>query len=108
MKSALICGALLFSLSTIGAQSPQGAGQAARDSNAARNRGGGQCSRNAYNCVDAPNPISAPNTVWMEEMTWMDVRDAIKAGKTTVIISTGGMEPNGPWLATGKPNRSEG
>jgi creatinine amidohydrolase/Fe(II)-dependent formamide hydrolase-like protein len=40
----------------------------------------------------------------MEEMTWMDVRDALRAGKTTVIISTGGMEPNGPWLVTGKHN----
>jgi creatinine amidohydrolase/Fe(II)-dependent formamide hydrolase-like protein len=40
----------------------------------------------------------------MEEMTWMDVRDAVKAGKTTVIISTGGIEPNGPWLALGKHN----
>jgi len=28
----------------------------------------------------------------------------MKAGKTTVIIATGGMEPNGPWLATGKHN----
>jgi creatinine amidohydrolase/Fe(II)-dependent formamide hydrolase-like protein len=79
------------------------AGAQARDSTA-RNRGGGICSRNAYNCVDTPNPIPTPNTVWMEEMTWMDVRDAIAAGKTTVIISTGGMEPNGPWLATGKHN----
>ncbi|MBY0490280.1 MAG: creatininase family protein [Gemmatimonadaceae bacterium] len=69
-----------------------------------RNRGGGNCAQNAYNCVDAVNPLPAPNTVWMEEMTWMDVRDAIKAGKTTVIIATGGMEPNGPWLATGKHN----
>jgi creatinine amidohydrolase/Fe(II)-dependent formamide hydrolase-like protein len=40
----------------------------------------------------------------MEEMTWMDVRDAMKAGKTTAIIATGGMEPNGPWLVTGKHN----
>jgi creatinine amidohydrolase/Fe(II)-dependent formamide hydrolase-like protein len=37
-------------------------------------------------------------------MTWMDVRDAIAAGKKTVIIPTGGMEPNGPWLVTGKHN----
>jgi creatinine amidohydrolase/Fe(II)-dependent formamide hydrolase-like protein len=37
-------------------------------------------------------------------MTWMDVRDALRAGKTTVIIATGGMEPNGPWLVTGKHN----
>ena len=34
----------------------------------------------------------------------MDVRDAIKAGKTTIIIPTGGIEPNGPWLALGKHN----
>ena len=61
-------------------------------------------SANPYNCADAANPLPAPNTVWLEEMTWMDVRDAMKAGKTTVIIATGGMEPNGPWLATGKHN----
>ena len=69
-----------------------------------RSMGGGDCSANPYNCVDTPNPLPAPNTVWLEEMTWMDVRDAIKAGKTTVIIPTGGMEPNGPWLVTGKHN----
>ena len=34
----------------------------------------------------------------------MDVRDALDAGKTTAIIATGGVEPNGPWLATGKHN----
>lgn len=66
--------------------------------------GGGQCSANPYNCPDAVNPLPAPNTVWMEDMTWMDIRDALKAGKTTAIIATGGMEPNGPWLASGKHN----
>jgi creatinine amidohydrolase/Fe(II)-dependent formamide hydrolase-like protein len=66
--------------------------------------GGGRCDRNPYNCADAANPIRTPNTVWMEEMTWMDVRDAMAAGKTTVIIPTGGFEPNGPWLALGKHN----
>ncbi len=66
--------------------------------------GGGQCTANAYNCADAPNPLPPPNTVWLEEMTWMDVRDAVAAGKTTVIVTTGGMEPNGPWLVTGKHN----
>jgi len=69
-----------------------------------RSMGGGDCRDNPYNCADAANPIPAPDTVWMEDMTWMDVRDALKAGKTNVIISTGGMEPNGPWLATGKHN----
>ncbi len=66
--------------------------------------GGGNCTANPYNCPDAPNPLPAASTVWLEEMTWMDVRDAIKAGKTTVILTTGGVEPNGPWLALGKHN----
>ena len=70
----------------------------------ARDMGGGRCDRNAYNCADAPNPLPAPSTVWIEEMTWMEVRDAIQSGKTTVIIPTGGVEPNGPWLVTGKHN----
>jgi creatinine amidohydrolase/Fe(II)-dependent formamide hydrolase-like protein len=69
-----------------------------------RNMGGGNCAENRYNCADTPNPLSAPNTVWLEEMTWMDVRDAIRGGKTTIIIPTGGVEPNGPWLALGKHN----
>jgi len=32
----------------------------------------------------------------------MEVRDALKAGKTTVLVATGGVEQNGPYLATGK------
>ncbi|MBL0938962.1 MAG: creatininase family protein [Gemmatimonadaceae bacterium] len=76
----------------------------ARPAQDPRSMGGGNCANNTYNCRDTPNPLPAPNTVWMEEMTWMDIRDAIKAGKTTVIITTGGMEPNGPWLVTGKHN----
>src|SRR5215208_1326395 len=69
-----------------------------------RSMGGGDCRDNPYNCADAANPLPKPDTVWLEEMTWMDVRDAMKAGKTSVIISTGGIEPNGPWLALGKHN----
>ena len=66
--------------------------------------GGGRCADNPYNCAETPNPLPTANTVWIEEMTWMDVRDALKAGKTTVIIPTGGIEPDGPWLVTGKHN----
>jgi creatinine amidohydrolase len=29
--------------------------------------------------------------VFIDEMTWMDVRDALAAGKTTAIITTGGV-----------------
>ena len=49
-------------------------------------------------------PIDAVDSVWMEELTWLEVRDAMRAGKTTVIVPTGGMEQNGPYLATGKHN----
>lgn len=49
-------------------------------------------------------PIEALDSVFVEELTWMEVRDALKAGKTTVIVPTGGVEQNGPYLATGKHN----
>lgn len=69
-----------------------------------RSRSGRECRDNPYNCIDTPNPLPAPNTVWIEDMTWMDVRDAMKAGKTTILIPTGGIEPSGPWLTLGKHN----
>ena len=34
----------------------------------------------------------------------MEVRDAMRAGKDTVIVATGGVEQNGPYLVTGKHN----
>ncbi len=52
----------------------------------------------------APRPIGAGNSLWIDELTWMEVRDAMAAGKTTAIISTGGIEQNGPYLSTGKHN----
>jgi creatinine amidohydrolase len=54
--------------------------------------------------LNAPRPIDAGDSLWTEELTWMDVRDAIRAGKTTVIIGTGGVEQNGPYVAGGKHN----
>ena len=54
--------------------------------------------------MNEPRPIQALDSVWMEELTWMEVRDAIKGGKTTALILTGGVESNGPHLATGKHN----
>src|SRR5439155_12748046 len=53
---------------------------------------------------DAPRPIAAIDTVFLEEMTWMEVRDALRAGTNTVIVATGGVEQNGPYLAAGKHN----
>ena len=48
---------------------------------------------------DAAQPV---NTVFIEEMTWTEIRDAIDAGKTTVILPTAGTEQNGPHMVMGK------
>jgi hypothetical protein len=96
-RALCAAGALSLAASALDAQQP-------RPPRDPRTMGGGNCADNVYNCKDTPNPLPAPNTVWLEEMTWMDVRDALAAGKKTVIIPTGGMEPNGPWLVTGKHN----
>lgn len=54
--------------------------------------------------LQSPTPIDAFDSVWIEELTWMEVRDAMADGKNTAIITTGGIEQNGPYLATGKHN----
>jgi creatinine amidohydrolase/Fe(II)-dependent formamide hydrolase-like protein len=53
--------------------------------------------------AQAPS-LPQPDSVFLEELTWMEVRDAIAAGKTTVIIPTGGTEQNGPHIVLGKHN----
>jgi creatinine amidohydrolase len=53
---------------------------------------------------NSPRPIDAVDSVFIEDLTWMEVRDALKAGKNTVIVATGGIEQNGPYLVTGKHN----
>jgi creatinine amidohydrolase len=59
-----------------------------------------------FACVAWPMPAlaQAPDTVFLEDMTWVEVRDAIAAGKTTIIIPTGGTEQNGPHMVLGKHN----
>jgi len=99
MKTMSSLGALLLVSLPFGVAS-----LSAQQDAADRSMGGGDCEENVYNCADTPNPLPPAGTVWIEEMTWMDVRDALHEGRTTVIIPTGGMEPNGPWLVTGKHN----
>ncbi len=53
---------------------------------------------------NGPRPIDIVDTLFLEEMTWMEVRDAMRSGKTTAIVATGGVEQNGPYLAAGKHN----
>lgn len=102
MKGIRIIGlVLLICVVALGAQAQQRGQQPPPDP---RDMGGGRCAENPVNCKDAPRPIAALDSVWLEELTWMEVRDALKAGKTTIIIPTGGIEPNGPYLALGKHN----
>ena len=57
--------------------------------------------------VDVTNmarPIDMHDSVWIENLTMLEVRDLLKAGKTTALILTGGIEENGPFLTTGKHN----
>jgi len=37
-------------------------------------------------------------------MTWTEVRDAVKAGRTTILVPIGGTEQSGPYIALGKHN----
>ena len=53
--------------------------------------------------AQAPS-LPQPGSVFLEELTWIEVRDALAAGKTTIIIPTGGTEQNGPHLVLGKHN----
>jgi len=53
---------------------------------------------------NSPRPIDAVDTVFIEDLTWMEIRDAMRAGVDTVIIATGGIEQNGPYIVTGKHN----
>jgi creatinine amidohydrolase len=59
----------------------------------------------AFLCLVLPSQLlTAPlsNGVALEDMTWTDVRSAVQAGYTTVIVPTGGLEQNGPHMVIGK------
>jgi creatinine amidohydrolase len=52
----------------------------------------------------APARAQTPATRAIEELTWTEVRDAIQAGATTVIVPIGGTEQNGLHMVMGKHN----
>lgn len=54
--------------------------------------------------MQIPPSLPASTSVFLEDLTWVELRDAIAAGKTTVIIPTGGTEQNGPIMVLGKHN----
>ncbi len=80
---------------------------AAAPASGTRARGAGQAAPQATTASTAPagvSPSQAPDTVFIDELTWEETRDAIKAGKTTVIVPTGGTEKNGYHMVVGKHN----
>jgi creatinine amidohydrolase/Fe(II)-dependent formamide hydrolase-like protein len=116
-------GLVLFPLLTvsISAQQPppagaaqQGqAGQAGQAAQAGQGRGGGRgqqtpeqreaAAKEAYDREAAlPRPVPARDSVWIEELTYLEVRDAMKAGKTTALVMAGSTEQNGPYMSGGK------
>jgi hypothetical protein len=48
------------------------------------------------NVADMPRPIDMRDTLWIEDLTVLEVRDLIKAGKTTALILTGGLKRTVP------------
>ena len=77
---------------------------AAADAQAQGQGRGGRGGAAPNPALEAERPIAAGDSLWTEELTWMEVRDAVRAGRTTVIIGTGGVEQNGPYVAGGKHN----
>jgi creatinine amidohydrolase len=49
-------------------------------------------------------PIDMHDTVWIEDMTLLEIRDSLKAGKTTAMVFAGGMEDNGPYVTVSQHN----
>ena len=93
----------------------QGGGRAAAEAAAVRPASAAQAARQPGATGTAPADDgdgaggdlaerSAPDTVFIDELTWEETRDALKAGKTTAIIPTGGTEKNGYHMVLGKHN----
>ena len=64
--------------------------------------GGGKQARVDMNTL--VRPIDMHDTVWIEDMTQLEIRDSLKAGKTTALIFAGGMEDNGPYITVSQHN----
>ena len=101
LATAMVCSLVLSVATSVEAQRGQGRGNLTPEQQAARQA---EQARRLAEELKAPRPIAALDSIWIEELTWMEVRDAMAAGKITALIPTGGVEQNGPYLATGKHN----
>ncbi len=70
---------------------------------AAPKKGPGQGMRRV-DLTTMERPIDMHDTVWIEDMTILEIRDSLKAGKTTAMIFGGGMEDNGPYITVSQHN----
>jgi creatinine amidohydrolase len=59
---------------------------------------------NRQDMATLPNPIDVHDTVWIEDLTQIEIRDLLKAGKTTALVFAGGMEDNGPYVTVSQHN----
>jgi len=57
-------------------------------------------------CLALGPAAAAPGakSVFLEELTWTELRDEVRAGRTTVIVPVGGTEQSGPHMVLGKHN----
>jgi creatinine amidohydrolase len=104
---AEIKGLMNGTLQPMGEQAEAVAGRGGRGGGRGGRGGAPQPAPQGPTALTAPagiSPSQAPDTVFIEELTWEETRDAIKAGKTTVIIPTGGTEKNGYHMILGKHN----
>ena len=54
--------------------------------------------------TDASVAQAATRSPYLEDLSWTELRDALAAGTTTIIVPVGGTEQSGPHLALGKHN----
>lgn len=83
---------------------PQGGGGQGRGGRGGQNAPTGPPQPTMDTAPAGLTPTKAPDTVFIDELTWEENRDAMKAGKTTFIIPTGGTEKNGYHMIMGKHN----
>jgi creatinine amidohydrolase len=87
-----------------GGRGGRGGGRGGRGQAAAANSGPRTIQATMITAPASKTPTQAPDTVFIDELTWEETRDALKAGKTTVIVPTGGTEKNGYHMVLGKHN----
>jgi creatinine amidohydrolase len=87
-----------------GGRGGRGGGRSGRGQAAAANSGPRTIQATMITAPASKTPTQAPDTVFIDELTWEETRDALKAGKTTVIVPTGGTEKNGYHMVLGKHN----